>query len=208
MPRLNHDRSRSPATRLDAKVSDDVICGVCLEILIDPCTLECGHTFCKRCVENIIHQSSIRCPSCRKGILRYPSVNIQFRDVIQRLYPNIERERRARLPPNEMREIHNSFNGVAIERLIGIDKLLNAPGGITLSTQVLDHWCVCRGEPSPPSINDVFTVGTLGHRVTIDDVCRALRSIPEEAWQIGRCYFWEGIRISADKTRACIIWGS
>ena len=48
----------------DIYEENDLDCGLCFELLYDPITLECGHTFCRNC----IHQSFQRkknCPICR-----------------------------------------------------------------------------------------------------------------------------------------------
>lgn len=42
---------------------DEFFCGICLKLVYNPCTILCGHTFCKSC---IIKSSSTskKCPSC------------------------------------------------------------------------------------------------------------------------------------------------
>ena len=104
-----------------------------------------------------------------------------------------------------MPEIEDGFQSIAIDRLIDIDKLLGAPGGMHLDTRVIAHW-------SPPRISSygdiVINIGAPGHPITIADVCHALLSIPQDAWQRGRSYCFEGIRVSADKRAAEIVWGS
>ena len=39
---------------------DDVTCAICLSILHEPASLQCGHTFCSRCVQRN-HGMSVRC---------------------------------------------------------------------------------------------------------------------------------------------------
>jgi len=66
-------------------LSDDVSCVVCSEILVDPCTLNCGHSFCLLCLAsmwkkmNMAAPSHLKCPVCREPWHSYPGVNIQLR---------------------------------------------------------------------------------------------------------------------------------
>lgn len=48
------------------KFIEDNTCAICMEIYVDPITLECGHSFCKLCLYKIIHLSVInKCSICR-----------------------------------------------------------------------------------------------------------------------------------------------
>ena len=63
-------------------LSDDVLCAVCADILIEPCTLQCGHSFCQLCLAVLWKSSakkSLCCPSCRQPSTHLPGVNIQLR---------------------------------------------------------------------------------------------------------------------------------
>lgn len=42
-------------------------CPICLEIFSLPIVLICGHTFCKKCIENQKLHSN-KCPTCRNHI--------------------------------------------------------------------------------------------------------------------------------------------
>ena len=44
--------------------------------------------------------------------------------------------------------------------------------------------------------------------ITLSDVTHALGSIPRDAWQRGRSYYWEGVVLSPDRKSAHIRWGS
>uniref|UniRef100_A0A8C3FI46 RING-type domain-containing protein n=1 Tax=Chrysemys picta bellii TaxID=8478 RepID=A0A8C3FI46_CHRPI len=50
------------------QLREDVTCSICLDILDDPVSIECGHNFCRGCLS--IHWSEVsaqgcRCPECR-----------------------------------------------------------------------------------------------------------------------------------------------
>ncbi|XP_030845837.1 tripartite motif-containing protein 2-like [Strongylocentrotus purpuratus] len=50
------------------RISRNLQCPVCLELLSDPKQLSCTHTFCKKCLDNILKsssQNSLTCPICR-----------------------------------------------------------------------------------------------------------------------------------------------
>ena len=46
-------------------------CSICTEILSKPLVLNCGHTFCQKCLEKWIEQKGKKsdCPNCRNRIL-------------------------------------------------------------------------------------------------------------------------------------------
>ncbi|XP_070659887.1 tripartite motif-containing protein 5 isoform X2 [Bos indicus] len=86
-------------------IQEEVTCPICLELLTEPLSLDCGHTFCQACItgnnkESIIGQEGKRsCPVCRvsfePGNLR-PNRNVA--NIVQRLRevkvsPEVEQER-------------------------------------------------------------------------------------------------------------------
>ena len=88
-----------------------------------------------------------------------------------------------------------------------IDTLIGIDGGVVLDTRILDH--SLRSVEGPPYTEEILvTIGTSGAPTTLEDITRALRSIPNDAWQPGRSYYWEGVVLSRDRRRAHICWGS
>ena len=51
-------------------------------------------------------------------------------------------------------------------------------------------------------------VGQVGRLVSLSDVQDALESIPVDAFQPGRSYFWEGVTVSLGGESAQVLWGS
>ncbi|XP_024133735.1 E3 ubiquitin-protein ligase rnf168 [Oryzias melastigma] len=47
---------------------EDCRCPVCLEILVEPVTLPCAHTFCKSCFLESVDKATLCCPLCRKRV--------------------------------------------------------------------------------------------------------------------------------------------
>lgn len=64
---------------------DDVLCVVCAEILVEPCSLHCGHSFCQLCLASLWKSHGkklplyLQCPVCRQPWVHFPGVNIQLR---------------------------------------------------------------------------------------------------------------------------------
>jgi len=57
-----------------ANMKDGMTCAICLELYFRPCSLVCGHTFCKGCISKHIktaeHQKKeCSCPTCRDSIV-------------------------------------------------------------------------------------------------------------------------------------------
>ncbi|XP_044540863.1 probable E3 ubiquitin-protein ligase TRIML1, partial [Gracilinanus agilis] len=60
----------------------DLTCSICLGYFRDPVTVNCGHTFCRKCLLQCSEESdaTLTCPECR-GVIRYsdlvPNKNLQ-----------------------------------------------------------------------------------------------------------------------------------
>ena len=71
-----------------SRPSQELSCSICFDLLMDPCSLSCGHTFCELCLakvwkneaQNWMEQpSSILCPSCRIPSEAFPQINYALR---------------------------------------------------------------------------------------------------------------------------------
>ena len=69
----------------DSLPPPEVSCSICSDILIDPVSLHCGHTFCQLCLAQLwrskgkLPPSSLLCPVCRLPWRNFPGVNITLR---------------------------------------------------------------------------------------------------------------------------------
>ena len=96
----------------------------------------------------------------------------------------------------------DGFGNIAIRYLLDIQTLVGIDGGLVLN-RILEHSDPCDMFPGPPYEHEIFVnVGSSGVPITISDVSRALMSIPHDAWQRGRSYYWEGVVLSPDRRRA------
>lgn len=54
------------------KLQEEMICPICLDILQDPATIDCGHNFCLSCITQSgeAADSVLKCPLCNKIVKR------------------------------------------------------------------------------------------------------------------------------------------
>ena len=84
------------------EIGEQLVCGICTEHYTDPVCLPCGHTFCKKCLEQVYIVRTVqhtmtdddgeysfnthtqrRCPSCRDPLpSRMPAVNVDLRNAV------------------------------------------------------------------------------------------------------------------------------
>jgi Lon protease-like protein len=64
---IYQDLDNALLERLRDVAQKELDCLVCYNMMLDPTTTSCGHTFCRRCLVRVMDHSSI-CPMCRKGL--------------------------------------------------------------------------------------------------------------------------------------------
>lgn len=92
---------------LRAAIQEKLECHVCYNLLLDPVTTTCGHTFCRKCLAQVLDHSML-CPHCRRKlslppILAHQPGNTTLGGVLRTLYPDelelrrqvVEREERS-----------------------------------------------------------------------------------------------------------------
>jgi len=71
------DRQRALDASLLAEISEtvhkEVDCQVCYNLMLDPVTTFCGHTFCRKCLARVLDHS-LHCPVCRRDLVMPPSL--------------------------------------------------------------------------------------------------------------------------------------
>ena len=45
-------------------------CPICIDLLVEPLVLHCGHSFCRKCLETTLDYKK-ECPMCREGLKGY-----------------------------------------------------------------------------------------------------------------------------------------
>lgn len=54
---------------LACQLQEEVTCPICMEILQDPVTIDCGHNFCLQCISQVGKTSEkIQCPLCKLSV--------------------------------------------------------------------------------------------------------------------------------------------
>ncbi|XP_041120542.1 tripartite motif-containing protein 59-like [Polyodon spathula] len=86
-------------------LEEDLTCSVCYSLFDDPRVLPCSHTFCKGCLENVLHVSinfsiwrplriPLKCPNCRNTVELPPTgvdslpVNVSLRAIVEKYQRN------------------------------------------------------------------------------------------------------------------------
>uniref|UniRef100_A0A3B1K4C1 Uncharacterized protein n=1 Tax=Astyanax mexicanus TaxID=7994 RepID=A0A3B1K4C1_ASTMX len=70
---------------------DQFCCSVCLEILRDPVTIPCGHSYCMECIKGYWrkteHKTGYSCPQCRRGFNPRPVLarNTMLAELVNKL---------------------------------------------------------------------------------------------------------------------------
>ncbi|XP_051988907.1 tripartite motif-containing protein 16-like isoform X2 [Xyrauchen texanus] len=64
---------------------DQFCCSVCLDLLKDPVTIPCGHSYCRSCIKDC--WNGRRCPQCRKKLFPKPdlSKNVVIAEMVEKL---------------------------------------------------------------------------------------------------------------------------
>ena len=106
---------RSSTRNAAAENLDEFECSICVELLYEPYTGPCGHSFCRRCAGEARRRDP-RCPTCRaswRGVPANLPVSSALATAIRRLAPSEYAARAAESP---------AFEPVA-ERTIGVFQL-------------------------------------------------------------------------------------
>lgn len=96
--------------RLRDVTQKELDCLVCYNLMLDPTTTSCGHTFCRRCLGRVMDHSSI-CPFCRRGLhvpasLQNQSSNTVLNSLLNGLCPDLVTARAAALRAEEQAGDH------------------------------------------------------------------------------------------------------
>mmetsp|Transcript_30718 Transcript_30718/g.57398 ORF Transcript_30718/g.57398 Transcript_30718/m.57398 type:complete len:331 (-) Transcript_30718:271-1263(-) len=79
----------APST--SAKLEADMLtCSLCLNLVCEPITVPCGHTFCRVCLYMAMQRSKKKCPNCRALCHVEPSshaVNVMIAKIAQKCFP-------------------------------------------------------------------------------------------------------------------------
>jgi len=68
--------ARSPSSKrtLDS-LGCELVCAICQQFFVEAATVECGHSFCRMCIENWL-KTKLSCPVCRHAIEKPPIASL------------------------------------------------------------------------------------------------------------------------------------
>ncbi|XP_051555326.1 E3 ubiquitin-protein ligase TRIM39-like [Myxocyprinus asiaticus] len=72
------------ATAVD--ISRHLHCPICKNLLAEPVSTSCGHTFCKRCLDQYISMSDPQCALCQEPLSTKPSVNAMLEALLREFH--------------------------------------------------------------------------------------------------------------------------
>jgi len=75
-------------------------CALCLNLICEPISISCGHSFCRVCLVNSLRRSKKKCPSCRSichVVAEDATENIMIKALASTLYPSIYASRSAEM---------------------------------------------------------------------------------------------------------------
>ncbi|GAA5833041.1 hypothetical protein JCM3766R1_000408 [Sporobolomyces carnicolor] len=94
-----------------ADVQSECDCQVCVQLLVEPITSPCGHSFCRNCLARAYDHSS-KCPLCRSDLPPLPyfnreRTNLALEGVIETAFPTLAAERIASIREDELAHLAN-----------------------------------------------------------------------------------------------------
>uniref|UniRef100_A0A1A8I935 LON peptidase N-terminal domain and ring finger 3 n=1 Tax=Nothobranchius kuhntae TaxID=321403 RepID=A0A1A8I935_NOTKU len=91
--RKGEERGGSPAAGATGSGFEDFSCGICLSFLLEPVTLPCGHSFCKKCLERERKEKErpVMCKECRDSSavddVQSYRVNVVLSNLLAKWFP-------------------------------------------------------------------------------------------------------------------------
>uniref|UniRef100_A0A672KWE4 Bifunctional apoptosis regulator n=1 Tax=Sinocyclocheilus grahami TaxID=75366 RepID=A0A672KWE4_SINGR len=92
------DKTSESEEEVTALSESEFSCHCCYQVLVDPTTLTCGHSFCRHCLANwwasALPRVRTDCPECRAVWTGFPKVNILLRDAVEKMFPAVVSRRK------------------------------------------------------------------------------------------------------------------
>ncbi|XP_044870489.1 RING finger protein 112-like, partial [Mauremys mutica] len=179
------------------QLREDVTCSICLDVLEDPVSIECGHNFCRGCLSTHWSQVSAqgrRCPECRAPCSRGRMIpDTRVKSLVEKFTELLREEPEPQGPGAQMEP------GRPVQ-LVRLDK----EGGLTLDEEALSR-CLEQGGVGDAPVCLVSIIGEQrqGKSFLLNYLLRRLRS-PEArdgAWMGREDEPLEGFEWRVDEER-------
>ncbi|XP_045213224.2 bifunctional apoptosis regulator-like [Mercenaria mercenaria] len=110
------ERDNEERLQRSLSASDDFLCGCCFDLMVQPTTLTCGHSFCRLCVANWYFSSKkMECPQCRSAWTGNPQINITLRNLLSKMHADSIQEREAEILTSKAKETIAKFDAALSE---------------------------------------------------------------------------------------------
>lgn len=82
----------------ETEIDEEFMCAICWQLMYQPVTTQCGHTFCRSCLSDALKMKR-ECIICRKVVTQsahsvFP-VNIMVQNIIEKKYPQeVEKQKK------------------------------------------------------------------------------------------------------------------
>ncbi|KAF6005672.1 hypothetical protein HII13_005506 [Brettanomyces bruxellensis] len=91
---------------------DDYLCPICCSVAYKPIRLDCGHTFCVRCLVKLQRKGEDRCPLCRKDVVLKADENnldVSQMEYLKMYFPKEVKKKQAE---NEKEIFKEQYGGI------------------------------------------------------------------------------------------------
>ncbi|XP_021347133.1 bifunctional apoptosis regulator-like [Mizuhopecten yessoensis] len=165
-------------------------CGCCFELLVEPTTLVCGHTFCKHCLARwTVTSGQRRCQTCKQGWRGSPKVNIVLRNMLQNAWSQKMADRVQEVDTDENRRFLSDFD--KMNNIVTAQELLQSVhGGMSAGiSNAQNNQTRCKYFTSGIALTVlvfciVSYIGNIGQRTLIDT--------PVKQWNTDDVVTWIG----------------
>ncbi|XP_034148028.1 E3 ubiquitin/ISG15 ligase TRIM25-like [Esox lucius] len=86
-----------------AQAINSISCSICLDLLKDPVTIPCGHSYCMGCIKDCLDQEDDKgiysCPQCRQTFIPRPVLNRNT--ILAELVEDLKKTRIQAAPPDQ-----------------------------------------------------------------------------------------------------------
>lgn len=62
----------------------ELVCSVCQDWIVHAASLECGHSFCRECIDQWLTQKQFHCPVCRNQVQREPTASRALDIIVEK----------------------------------------------------------------------------------------------------------------------------